>query len=119
MDGEIEYKTCKRGHLKTPDNTYYYGRMCKECMRITKSAWRKKNRGKMNAENSLYHKRHPEKQKERNAKNIIEVSRKYVARILKIRTCEMPEELYELKREQILLFRARQSLNKTIRELSE
>lgn len=118
MDGDPQYKLCKRGHLKTPENTSKDGH-CKECSKLFFSEWRKKNVEKIKEGNVRFRVLHPDKNKRYNDRAAKELKKGYVAVVLDIHVNEITDELYELKKDQLLLFRAIRELNKTIKELSE
>ena len=47
-----EYRSCSRGHLKTPDNIFTYSNgntVCRKCRYITATRWKNANPEKMNS----------------------------------------------------------------------
>jgi predicted DNA-binding transcriptional regulator AlpA len=122
---------CKRGHLRTPENTGPRGQ-CKECMKIWRANKYQKNREKEIAAGCRYSKENREKVRERgnrwfqnnkermnnyqNERRKNCLPRDYVASSLRIKVKDLPEELYALKRNHILLKRALKDLKKGLED---
>jgi len=135
MITEPEYKLCKRGHLRSPDNVKKSGG-CKECEGITSRIYNHSQRGMENRRRwnhspkgkewfctysqSPHFGKSPQRQeyKRRSVKYmVVNITKLYVSQLLDIPVALITDDLYLKKREQLLLYRALKELQQTIKEL--
>lgn len=107
-------------------------RKCKECGRLSTAKWQKANPEKVKATNAARYAANPEKEKFRsslwkreNAKKHQESNRKsranlatwHVVAMLRSNIRDTPQELIELKREQLKMYHATKQLQQALKEI--
>ena len=122
----VEYKTCKRNHVKAPSNLDIRGK-CKLCVRYRQQSGRYKARAKAkykeDSKDPLFREKTRQSSSKSRAKKLTltpsyrevlrertrliskRMDRSYIAHLLKIKSSEITDDLYELKCLSLLLVR--------------
>lgn len=91
---------------------------CKACSNAINKAYRRGNKEKVIEYNKAYRQANKQKTQAYKKTHKEELSKSFVAKVLKMSVKEIPHELYELKREQMLNARALRQFNEILKGMN-
>lgn len=110
--GEVKELDCFYKNKNNKDGMDY---LCKNCNNEYQKKWKEKNPEKYKESTKQTRIKRKEKIKKYKRKIIDVISKTYVATKLKIKTSELTDDLYQLKKQQIEVHRFIKQLNKEIK----